>query len=124
MKSFTVRSTLSRWRFSLSKKRLMSRWPSWETRTPVAVRSPTLTSPSGVARLRREEARENVAVSRVAPLVPGRRMFAHRTEGAAQIDEGRAIQMQRLHGCPAGGSKPLDDGEIPPPGKMARPPLA
>jgi hypothetical protein len=51
-------------------------------------------------------------------------MFSYGTESAAQVDEGGAIQMQRLYGSPSCRGASFDEQEIRAPGKMARPSLA
>lgn len=51
-------------------------------------------------------------------------MFPYGTEGAAQVDESGAIQVQRGHGGTGGRGASLDEQEIRSPGKMARPALA
>ncbi len=51
-------------------------------------------------------------------------MFPYSTEGAAQVDESGAIQVQRSYGGPAGRCASLDEQEIRAPSEMARPALA
>ena len=51
-------------------------------------------------------------------------MFPYGTEGAVQVDESGAIQVQRGHGGPAGRGASLDEQEIRAPSRMARPALA
>jgi hypothetical protein len=70
--------------------------------------------------------RAKAASSRQRALPSSRswRMFPYGSEGAAQVDEGGAIQVQRRHSGPAGRGASLDEQEIPTPGKMARPALA
>jgi hypothetical protein len=46
-------------------------------------------------------------------------MFSYGPEGAAQIDKGGAIQVQRRHGRAAGGRSPFDVQEVRAPGEMA-----
>jgi hypothetical protein len=50
-------------------------------------------------------------------------MFSNREQHAAQIDDARAIQSQRLNRGAPNRDKPNDEGEIEVPGKMIIPRL-